>query len=361
MLSQALVAYAIEFDNEFERRIRGTWARPFLTSIVMWSNFMRYVPEDGTSVGSVGEQACLASSAVNSLVGALERWNYIGVGDPAAPTRTGVGTARGVTPDAPLRPSVTGALAQQLWSPLAAEIDARWEGRLGPQCVGDLRTALGSIHDRLGPMPRFLPVLSAKGFCAAPVLELPEGGEPSRESELPALLSRVLLAFTLDYEADSPVALAIAANVLRVASADAIPVGDVPLAAGVSKEAVSTSLTWLQGAGLVEVGPTPGGRGKAMSVTSAGSAAQAEHGRRLEEVEQEWDGRFGGGALTALRRALESVVTDESLRPCMVPPDGCWRSTGRYKKATAAFVDRPTATLPHHPMVLHRGGWPDGS
>ena len=45
-LSQALIAFTIEFDNEFEHRVehhtgnrkgRGVW----LTSMVMWSNFMR--------------------------------------------------------------------------------------------------------------------------------------------------------------------------------------------------------------------------------------------------------------------------------------------------------------------------------
>jgi hypothetical protein len=45
-LSQALIAFTIEFDNEFEHRVEhhtgnrkggGVW----LTSMVMWSNFMR--------------------------------------------------------------------------------------------------------------------------------------------------------------------------------------------------------------------------------------------------------------------------------------------------------------------------------
>src|SRR5262245_64715937 len=57
-LSQALIAFTIEFDNEFEHRIehhtgnkagRGVW----LTSMVMWSNFMRLIPADGVALRAV--------------------------------------------------------------------------------------------------------------------------------------------------------------------------------------------------------------------------------------------------------------------------------------------------------------------
>ena len=58
-LSQTLVAFTIEFDNEFEHRMshrtadrpdrRGVW----LTSMAMWSNFIRLVPDDGIPLASV--------------------------------------------------------------------------------------------------------------------------------------------------------------------------------------------------------------------------------------------------------------------------------------------------------------------
>jgi len=41
-------------------------------------------------------------------------------------------------------------------------------------------------------------------------------------------------------------------------------------------------------------------------------------------------------------------------------PDG-WRASKAYAARTQAVIDDPTAALPHYPMVLHRGGWPDGS
>jgi hypothetical protein len=47
----------------------------------------------------------------------------------------------------------------------------------------------------------------------------------------------------------------------------------------------------------------------------------------------------------------------QGLRPYR---DG-WRAHKRYLKQPAAFMHDPGAALPHYPIVLHRGGWPDGS
>ena len=33
----------------------------------------------------------------------------------------------------------------------------------------------------------------------------------------------------------------------------------------------------------------------------------------------------------------------------------------RESTPTTAVLDDPDDALPHYPMVLHRGGWPDGS
>ncbi|HKV92186.1 MAG TPA: hypothetical protein VJW20_06540 [Candidatus Angelobacter sp.] len=55
MLSQLLVAFTIEFDNEFECQMPHRTTEnpsntdsdvPWLVSIVMWSNFIQYVPEE---------------------------------------------------------------------------------------------------------------------------------------------------------------------------------------------------------------------------------------------------------------------------------------------------------------------------
>jgi hypothetical protein len=57
LLSQVLVAFTIEFDNEFEHHMPHTTTRgpaahtrggPWLVSMPMWVNFLRFVDQDGT-------------------------------------------------------------------------------------------------------------------------------------------------------------------------------------------------------------------------------------------------------------------------------------------------------------------------
>jgi len=60
---------------------------------------------------------------------------------------------------------------------------------------------------------------------------------------------------------------------------------------------------------------------------------------------------------TALQRVLDNARLAEGLRP---HPEG-WRAARRYLVHTEAMLDDPARALPAYPMVLHRGGWPDGS
>src|SRR5262249_10354910 len=89
LLSQALVAFTIECDNEFERRMPhrttnhgatpGAAYAPWLVSLVMWLNCMRFVGEAGVTVGELER---LARTKTN-LAG-MQRWGYIVVApDPA--------------------------------------------------------------------------------------------------------------------------------------------------------------------------------------------------------------------------------------------------------------------------------------
>jgi hypothetical protein len=90
-------------------------------------------------------------------------------------------------------------------------------------------------------------------------------------------------------------------------------------------------------------------------LTEAGIAVQETYPRLLAKIEQEWKSRFGDATMRALRQASERVAGDPTrpdslLMQSIKPYPGGWRS------AVAA-----PSTLPHFPMVLHRGGYPDGS
>jgi hypothetical protein len=72
-LSQALVAHTIELDNEFERRLVQSGESARVASVVMWSNFLRFVG-DGITVGELPDAAGLPKARVLSNLGGMERW-----------------------------------------------------------------------------------------------------------------------------------------------------------------------------------------------------------------------------------------------------------------------------------------------
>ena len=154
-LSQALIAFTIEFDNEFEHRIehhtgnkagRGVW----LTSMVMWSNFVRLIPARGVALREVA-----ANGAITNLDG-LQRWGYISVESADQTVH--------------LKPG--GRRAQQVWRPLAGEVEQRWRERFGDAAIDELREALSSVADPA--LPLYLPVLGyADGMRAGHVRGTP--------------------------------------------------------------------------------------------------------------------------------------------------------------------------------------------
>jgi len=138
-----------------------------------------------------------------------------------------------------------------------------------------------------------------------------------------------------------------------VLTADGEPTKDIPARAGVSKESVAMAITAARERGLVDEGPDPaGGRFRMARLTARGVAARDAYPAEAAGIEADWRTRFGGETVTGLRQALEALAAGD--RPLLFAgldpyPDN-WRArTG------------PIRTLPHYPMTLHRGGYPDGS
>jgi hypothetical protein len=64
----------------------------------------------------------------------------------------------------------------------------------------------------------------------------------------------------------------------------------------------------------------------------------------------------------ALRTSLQAIVSQRAaLAEGLIPPEGCWRGAKPHLAQTQRMLIDPAVALPWHPMVLHRGGWPDGS
>jgi hypothetical protein len=179
---------------------------------------------------------------------------------------------------------------------------------------------------------------------------------PVPERTLPELLAKVLLAFALDFERRSEVSLAIAANLLRVLDEAGVRVRDLPARSGVSKEGLQMAMGIAGKRKLAVVEPDPAaGPFKVARLTKKGAASKDACRALLAAVEKHWLAEFGADDVNALRRPLEEIVGDST--PERSP---LFKGLEPYPHGWRAKVRRPH-TLPHFPMVLHRGGFPDGS
>jgi DNA-binding MarR family transcriptional regulator len=365
LLAQTLIAFTIELDNEFERcmphvttlgRRRGLPGDgPWLVSLVMWSNFMRYLGDDGIPVREFERLKGTTIESLDSSVAGMTRWGYVEI-EPAAEGRSPKARLR----DGVIRPTPAGRRAADIWRELPRVIEGRWEQRLGASDVaalkGELRTIACAI-DR--PLPHYPPVrhhdMRVEQSDRGP--GLPLGDTDVSTLDLSALLSRLLLAFAIDHECESEISLAMGANALRIVDGEhAIDLRELPRLSGLSRQAVNFVVKWLQNRRFIHVGHNPADtRVQVVSLTQRGMAAKSIYETRPSMVEDEWRSRFGAGVVDGLRGSLEPLVGDgtvagsrfgEAITP---PPDG-WRS----------WVPIPD-TLPHHPIVLHRGGYPDGA
>jgi len=122
LLSQILVAYTVELDCEFERRMLETQSRSARLSLVLWLNVLRFLADGPVSVRT------LASRALTAGLGCLERWGVVAL---AAGKRAGFGSGRGIRADWPVRLTASGEAAVRIWPGLIPEIDARWSKRFG--------------------------------------------------------------------------------------------------------------------------------------------------------------------------------------------------------------------------------------
>ena len=358
LLCQALVAFTIEFDNEAEHRLPhrttnfgagGQGDGAWLVSLVMWENCMRFVTDEPITVA---ELETLARTGTN--LDGMRRWGYVTIDG----TSKKVHKAR-PGPDTALRATARGLRARQVWLPLPGLIEERWRERFGAGQLGLLRDSLIQLVDQLDPgLPDCLPILVQDLLSRGPDPALPPRPDHVDVAGLPlsALLSRALLSFALEYERESQLSLAVSANLLRVLDGEGTRLRDLPPLTGISKEAVSWAVGVLTRSRLAVEAPDPAAnRGKIARLTSAGIAAQSVYHELVGTVEQRWQERYTSGTVSALRQALDALATAPHGQS---PP--LFGALESYPDNWRARV-QPPDILPHYPMVLHRGGFPDGS
>jgi DNA-binding MarR family transcriptional regulator len=285
----------------------------------------------------------------------MVRWGYIVVEpDPDRGSKS-------PRSDWVIRATPAGRKAQEIWRPLFGAIEKRWQERFGKGEIDQLRESLWTLVSRIdADLPDCLPILGHGLFSRGPDRKrrTADGHGNGLDSglPLPALLSRVLLLLAIEFERESDLSLAISANLVRVLDEKGVRARDLPVLTGVSKEAISMAMGILQKKRVAVVEPyRTGGPAKVARLTPGGREAQRAYRQRLDIIETRWLARFGKETIRTLRDLLERLagVPTAHLSPLVLGlepyPDG-WR----------ASVRRPN-TLPHYPMVLHRGGFPDGS
>ena len=357
LVSQVVIAFTIELDNEFERRFQDAGGGARVTSLTMWSNLLRFVG-DGITVRELIAAVGLPKSSVLSRVGGFERWGYVSVGTSTG-KREGYGSSRRVNDEWVVQFTPAGRRAAGIWPALPGEIGARWRERFGAAEIDELLGALRAVEERIdADLPEYLPIVSSTHMMA---LE-PGHQKPQQAVDLPLVvfLAHALMAYTLDFEDGSALSLPLSANVFRVLDGDGVPIRELPSLTGISKEAVAVSLTSLTKTDYVIVEGAPASK-RTIRLTPTGETLRTTQRRLHDRIGKRWATQLGTNVTEPLRAALERILDHPELPAGLTPyPDG-WRASKPYARQTQAVLADPRGRLPHCPMVLHRGGWPDGS
>jgi hypothetical protein len=359
LLSQLIVAFTIELDNEYAHRtthrttvqgLAGAQNRgPWLTSFAMYANCLQFL---GAVPMPVRDLERLARSSTN--LDGMRRWGYIKLSPPPEKPNSKRPNESWLIELTP-----AGRLSQESWRPLPQLIEQRWRDRFGTDEVSSLRAVLSEVNLGLDVAhPDFMPILGyglftrGRGPRAERSMPPVTAAPLTIDSLLTALLSRPLCAFAYDFERHSPLSLAISANLLPALDQSGIRNRDLPQKTGVSKESIAMAMGILKKDGLVEI---DSGAARTVRLTPRGLAAQRGALQLLAQVENRWVHHHGKLTIQRLRDVLELLVHKSHdgstlLLQGLKPYPGTWR---------AALPE--IQVLPRFPMVLHRGGYPDGS
>lgn len=336
LLGQALVALTIELDNEYEHAgVPGTW----LGSAAMYATFLRFVTDDGVAMRDLAAQSG-SPEPVHFLFHGMRRWGYVTY-------EPDIGASPGKKDgDAIVRVTQYGRAAREHWAASFDIVEERWAKRGLDQLHYALIAAVTSI-DR--PLPEYFPIHNHE--LRFPTLAHPVSRNPESVGLL-GLVAQALMNITIEFDATAMVPLCVAQNLLRPFSDEPVLVRDLPNVTGVAKKAWDSGVPLGERLGLWLLEPAPK-RGKQVRLTEAGAAIRDTYGASLRAIEAEWESRCSA-PLAKARAELEALVGDGSTNAPLFKglepyPDG-WRA----KLA-------PLTALPHHPVVSHRGGYPDGS
>jgi hypothetical protein len=266
----------------------GRFAIP---SLDLWANLLRAVHEAGIDRRELPAILRLSKRAVRSRVSTTVRHGLV--------EELKVSRGQGI-----VRLTDRGSDVAARWKVLQQTAEERWRAAVGIHWSGELRASLEGLVTSLPlehphyPASYGVADASITGGNGVDWLAVPRGdGDTVSDLPLSALVSEALVAFAMQYEEESPVALSLSTDVIR-----RIPAGGRPLREVDSSPGVSALIRH----GFVRVCGTKGR--EIACLTPRGLDVHRAYEQRIQAVETSWREKFGSDPVTALRCALEEMA-----------------------------------------------------
>ena len=346
LLSHALIAFERDYGD----------AAPDAPTLPVWSNVLRVFRTEGITDRELGQRAILSQRVVRVVLRDFRNlgWLESDPGRHRAFRLTDRGTA------------LEGVARQRL-----AEVERQWRKRHGPAVIESLRNGLAVVAATLelewpwsltgyGPADpsltggSYLPAEPGPPRVPGRGTEWPvvprDTSLPAMELPLSALLSKVLAAFTVEYEEEHLGPLGAASVFLAQVPDDAIPLARARAIcdiAGTGKSAPERHLCV-----VVEPGqPRDGSR--MVYLTPKARRIRDSCPSLAIDIEARWRERFGAGVLNRLRRALTTLAAETPPGTPDFPDTRAWLHPASLKARGA--MGRVTADGQPVHLAWHSG------
>ena len=262
-----------------------------MPSLDLWANLLRALDNAGTDRRELPVILRLSKRALRSRVSTAARHGWVGE------LQSGRGQVK-------VRLTVRGSDVTTRWKSLQGSAEQRWRAEIGVNRTDRLRSSLEQLVAALPLEHPHYPAsygaadASITGGNGQDWQPVPRGnGDTVSDLPLSALVSQVLVAFAMNYEEKSPVALSLSGTVIRLIPPEGRPLQGLGDSAGISA---------LVRHGFLRVSGNAGR--EIVHLTPKGLAVSCAYDGRIQAVETEWRNEFGDVSITLLRRALEEVA-----------------------------------------------------
>ncbi len=264
--------------------------KPPVPPLDLWANLLRAVDPAGIDCRELPSILRLSKRAVRTRVSAAVRRGWI---EELKDCRS-----KGI-----VRLTSRGTEVAARWRGLQQTAEDMWQARVGLPLSNKLRTSLEDLvaafplehpHYPASYGPADASITGGNGVDWKPVHRT--GANTVSDLPLSALVSQALVAFAMQYEELSPVALSLSTTVIRQIPPEGRPLHELGRSPGVSA---------LIRHGFVRASG-PGGRETAW-LTERGLEVHRVYEKRIHTAETSWHQKFGKDRVTALAWALEEA------------------------------------------------------